>query len=112
MSAAMRIVLALALGLFGCRALDPPNKPESVCVEACRDRAGHACSEWQCTNGCRMALDRMVEHEGERVVSCVSSATKKRPCDQYTWAECAAKIGPHLDGGPPLPPPQPGIEDE
>ena len=100
-----------AMGLFGCRAADPPNKPENVCVEACVDRASKACTEGECRVGCRMALDRMIEHEGERVISCVSTA-KKRKCDQYLWAECAAKIGPHVDGGPPIPPPLPSIEDE
>jgi hypothetical protein len=112
MSGAMRIAVLVVLGLVGCRALDPPNKPETACVEACRERARYACTEGECRTGCRMALDRMIEHEGERVISCVASATKKRNCNQYLWAECAAKIGPHADGGPPVPPPLPSIEDE
>jgi hypothetical protein len=110
MSAAMRFAF-VAVALFGCRALDPPNQPETVCVQACRDRAGYACTEGECRAGCSMMLDRLLEHEGERVIACVASA-KKRKCDQFLWAECAAKIGPHTDGGPPIPPPLPEVEEE
>jgi hypothetical protein len=112
MSSAMRLVFLVALGLLGCRALDPPNKPEAVCVDACKERAGQACSVGECRAGCSMMLDRMLEHEGEHVISCVSKSTQKRKCDAYLWAECAAKIGVHADGGPPVPPPLPEIDEE
>jgi hypothetical protein len=108
----MRIVLVALMALVGCRALDPPNKPETVCVQACADRASYGCNERECRAGCSMMLDRMIEHEGERVISCVANATKKRKCDAYMWADCAAKVGPHLDGGPPVPPGLPEIDEE
>jgi hypothetical protein len=105
----MRTVLAMCFALYACRALEPPTKPENVCIQACVDRAA-ACTEGECRTGCRLALDRMIEHEGDHVVACVSSA-KKRKCDHWLWAECAAKIGPHADGGPPAPPPPKDDED-
>ncbi len=77
-------------------------------MQACRDRTTNRCTDNECGRGCRLALDRIIEHEGENVIKCVADAKNKR-CDDFTWAECAARIGIHADGGPPVP--QPGKED-
>jgi hypothetical protein len=99
----MRWVLGLALCvLASCHAADAPNRPEEVCLRACGDRLAQ-CSEAQCLHGCRVALDRLVEHEGDRVLLCVADA-KPASCEASTWADCAVKVGAHADGGPPLPP--------
>jgi hypothetical protein len=45
----------------------------------------------------------LVEHEDGPVVACV--ARSKKSCSDGTWAACAARVGPHADGGPPAPPP-------
>jgi hypothetical protein len=50
-----------------------------------------------------LAADRFVEHEGEQVLTCVEKSDAA--CDDTLWADCAARIGVHLDGGPPSPPP-------
>jgi hypothetical protein len=42
------------------------------------------------------------------VIACV--ATRDRHCSDVVWAECAALVGPHADGGPPGPPPP--VEEE
>ncbi len=39
------------------------------------------------------------EGEGRDVVACVARA--EGPCDDRAWARCAARVGPHADGGPP-----------
>lgn len=104
-AAAFAILLVLAAG---CRATDPPMKPEATCVKACGDRASQKCTDTDCRRGCRLALDRMIEKEGDRVITCVAGA-KNRRCDEFTWADCTAAIGVHVDGGPPAP--KPGKED-
>jgi hypothetical protein len=73
-------------------------------VKACRDRASERCTDRECRRGCRLALDRLLEHEGEHVLSCIAGA-KDRKCDDVSWAACTAMVGPHADGGPPAPPP-------
>ncbi len=50
-----------------------------------------------------MILDRLAEDLGEHVIACV--ATGARRCSDAVWADCAARVGPHADGGPPGPPP-------
>lgn len=72
-------------------------------MKACTTKAQRNCSEAECNRGCEMVLDRLVERETENVVSCV--ARRPRRCTDIVWAECAAMIGPHADGGPPAPPP-------
>lgn len=103
-----RAAVAIFLALSACRAMDPPNKPEDTCIKACRDRASQKCTDGECRKGCRLALDRIIEHEGDHVLKCVAE-TKTIRCDDSAWAECSAKIGVHVDGGPPAPPP--GKED-
>ena len=89
---------------FGCgQALDPANKPIDTCVRACKARASRSCSEGECMRGCEFILDRLVEREGENVIACVVRTPRR--CTDTVWADCAAKIGVHADGGPPPPPP-------
>jgi hypothetical protein len=54
-------------------------------------------------------LDRLAEHQADHVLACV--AGHEGACDDRAWAMCAARIGPHADGGPP-PPPPPAEEEE
>lgn len=97
------LAVATALGLgVGCHLLDPPPRPEATCLRACEARAPH-CERGQCLRGCNLALDKLEEREGARVVSCVAHA---RPaCGDEVWAGCAVRTGPHADGGPGAPPP-------
>jgi hypothetical protein len=50
-----------------------------------------------------MILDRIIERETHHVIACVARQTRR--CADVVWAECAANIGAHADGGPPGPPP-------
>jgi hypothetical protein len=86
--------------LAGCPSESPPRGPEAICAQACAAHAHSACGDRQCARGCNLVLDRLVEHEGDRVVACVASSTA---CDDRAWARCAALVGPHADGGPPPP---------
>ncbi len=96
------IVLATA---GACRAVEPSNKPVETCVQSCEARASRQCSSSECERGCEFILDRLVEKEADTVVACV--ARLPRRCSDVVWADCAARVGPHLDGGPPGPaPPQ------
>jgi hypothetical protein len=95
----------LAPGLGGCgRPLEPANKPVDTCVRSCVSRASRQCSEDECARGCEFILDRIVEKESEHVLACV--ARTPRRCTDVVWADCAARIGVHADGGPPAPLPQ------
>jgi hypothetical protein len=82
----------------------PASGLEESCARECADRASR-CSRTQCVRGCNLVLDRLAEHEQSRVISCVVSSG--RACDDEGWAYCAARVGPHADGGPPAPPPPP-----
>ena len=82
---------------------DPPSRgPERTCQKSCAARAT-ACSDDDCRRGCGLVLDRLVEQQGDTVVACVAASAPR--CDDRAWAACAARIGPHADGGPPAPPP-------
>jgi len=100
--AALSVALALTLSL-ACRAVEPTNRPVEGCMQACTKRASRQCSEEECFRGCEFVLDRLVEKETDNVVACVARGTRR--CSDVVWAECAAHIGPHADGGPPPPPP-------
>lgn len=107
------IVLLLGLpglcALFSCgQAVEPANKPIDTCVRSCKSRASRNCSEGECMRGCEFVLDRLLEREGDNVIACV--ARRPRRCTDTVWADCAAHIGVHADGGPP-PPPPPQEED-
>jgi hypothetical protein len=88
--------------LAGCRASDPPNRPVDLCVRSCAVKAVRQCSEDECTRGCQFILDRLAEKEGETVISCV--AARETRCGDPVWADCATRVGVHIDGGPPAPP--------
>lgn len=90
--------------LLACaKAMEPPMKPQETCMRSCKAKASRQCSEAKCERGCEMILDRILEREGDHVVACVGR--QSRGCDDVVWAECAAHIGPHADGGPPAPAP-------
>lgn len=93
--------LGLVLALAACRADAPPTGVQETCVRACAARAAH-CGSAACVRGCEFVSDRLVEREGDVVLSCVAKA---RGCDDPVWADCAVRVGPHEDGGPPPPPP-------
>lgn len=106
------VVVACAASLspasLGCRAVEPTNRPVDACMKRCAALASRQCSEAECNRGCEFVIDRLVERETEVVVSCV--ARKNRRCTDVVWADCAAHVGPHLDGGPPAP--LPPVEED
>ncbi len=106
------LTMALSLALGACmqhgETNGPPPGPEASCADACRARAP-SCSDVQCARGCRVMLDRLVEHEQPGLIACVARSSAKR-CDESVFAECAARVGPFADGGPP--PPKPPSDDD
>jgi hypothetical protein len=96
------VLVAIACGACG-RALEPANKPVDACVKACTARASRQCSDGDCTRGCEFILDRIVEKESANVLACVTRTARR--CTDVVWADCAAHVGVHADGGPPAPPP-------
>jgi hypothetical protein len=110
----MRLAKAILLAAFAssvsCRAVEPANHPEEKCQQACNARVSK-CNESGCERGCRFILDRLVEREGNNVLACVAKAPGV--CEDRLWADCAARVGPHVDGGPPPPAPPPeGFDEE
>ncbi len=104
-----RLALAVSLGVvIACNSVSPPRGPEETCARSCAAHAGN-CSERECWRGCNLVLDRLAEHEGDRVVACIAKAGTS--CNDRAWAFCAARVGPHADGGPPAPPPPSDSED-
>src|SRR5579859_5233497 len=95
------ILVLIAFLATRCAAEAPPGGPESLCNKACVTDAPH-CRSDQCARGCNLILDRLAEHEGDRVIACV--ARDHASCDDRRWAFCAVRVGPHVDGGPPAPP--------
>jgi len=103
-SATLVVFVACVLVAGGCgRAVEPANRTVDPCVATCVKRASRQCSEDECRRGCEFILDRLLEKEGDNVVACVARAPRR--CTDVVWADCAAKIGVHADGGPPAPPP-------
>jgi hypothetical protein len=99
------IVFALfAAVLTACNAHDTPTHPEEACAISCASKATR-CTQDECARGCNLTLDRIIEREEDRVISCVARASGA--CNDATWSTCATDIGPHVDGGPPPPPPAP-----
>lgn len=105
---AIAFAFVLALGGAGCRSNSPDGRAEAACVEDCEAHAHARCNDTECIRGCKFSLDRLLEHEGRNVVACIGRG--KGACDDPAWAECAANIGVHVDGGPPGPR-APGSED-
>lgn len=97
------LVAFIGLVPFACRVFEPSNRPLDTCRHSCVAKAGRECSEHECERGCEMILDRIIEREGDRVIACVAS--RARRCGDVVWADCAAHVGAHADGGPPAPPP-------
>lgn len=100
------VVLALAAG--ACASSSSARKSDAArpvgnCIDACNARASKHCSERECTRGCMFILDRLAEKEEKPILACVAAAPGA--CDDALWALCAARVGPHADGGPPAPPP-------
>ena len=98
-----RLVLlgGASLLALACHALEPASKPIDACHASCEKRAGRSCSEAECNRGCEFILDRLIEREMNNVIACV--ARRPRRCSDEVWADCAAHIGVHADGGPPAP---------
>lgn len=100
---------AIAVALAACPPARPQGSPEARCFDDCNARASSPCNEHDCERGCRFVLDRLVEREDHNVVTCVASA---KTCGDDTWANCAVRVGIHVDGGPPVPPPLKDDQDE
>jgi hypothetical protein len=100
-SVLLTLAFLTAVTVLGCPEMTPAARPEAGCRRACQTHASQ-CSDHDCARGCGFILDRLVEHETEAVVACV--ARSKPACDDSVWANCAANVGPHADGGPPPPP--------
>ncbi len=94
-------LLAFGATVAACHSMAPPNGPDSVCQKACHERVGTLFSSRQCERGCHLVLDRVVEHETDTIMACL--ARSRRECSETVWAECAARVGPRIDGGPPAP---------
>lgn len=92
-----------ALALASCHGLSPSHTPLDACRRSCASKAERQCTGSQCERGCEMILDRVVEREGDNVIACVAASPRR--CTDVVWADCAAHVGPHADGGPPGPPP-------
>lgn len=100
---------ALVVALVAaCNSNAPPRGPEDTCAKSCEGR-DHNCTREECWRGCNLVLDRLAEHEGDRVIDCVASTTTS--CADRVWARCAVRVGPHADGGPGAPPAPTEIED-
>ena len=104
--------------LGACSFFEPAPVPvpglEARCADACSATA-QACSRAECIRGCRFVLDKLVEREGAHVLACVARAgaakrDERDKCGDTTFAECAVRTGPYLDGGPP--PPRPPTDED
>jgi hypothetical protein len=103
------LAITVLLALAGCNSTSPPSGPEATCAQACEARAP-ACKSHECDRGCNLILDRLAEGEGDRIIACVAKGTTA--CNDRAWAHCAARVGPHADGGPPAPRPPSDIEED
>jgi hypothetical protein len=96
---AVIVALAGAVVALGCP--ESNDRPDVACADECKVQLTASCSPHECERGCAFVLDRLVEHEQGTVLACMKG---KKVCDDATWAECAARVGPHVDGGPGVPP--------
>ena len=103
------LALSLLILSAACNSTSPPSGPEATCAQACEARAS-GCHREECLRGCNLILDRLAEGEGDRVIACMARTTTA--CSDRSWAHCAARVGPHADGGPPAPLPPSDLEDE
>src|ERR1700683_1065778 len=103
------VALVALASLAACAPEAPVPRPEARCADACVAKA-NAGPAAQCARGCRFVLDKLVEREGAHVLACVARADR-HACDDATFADCAARTGPYLDGGP-RPPAPPSDDDD
>jgi hypothetical protein len=94
-------IAALVAMVVSCRALDPSNAPGETCQRQCKLQANF-CTAEACERGCLLILDRIIEHEDGQALRCI--AERARGCGDQAWASCGARVGVHVDGGPPAPP--------
>jgi hypothetical protein len=104
----LALIVSLLALVSACNSESPPRGPEETCAKSCEARATN-CTRRECWRGCTLVLDRLAEHEGDRVVACVARSASS--CSDRAWAHCATRVGPHEDGGPPAPPPPSDVED-
>lgn len=97
----LALLLVLVLGPLACRVYEPANKPLDNCFKTCSEEAKRNCSEDECRRGCEFILDRLVEREGKNVIACVARGSRR--CTDTVWADCAVRVGVHVDGGPGAP---------
>lgn len=90
------VTLALLVLLAACKGAEAP---EAKCTDKCVAKTASRCSNKECSRGCAFILDRIVEREDDHVLACLSTAKR---CDDPAWAECAAAIGAHAPGAPPV----------
>jgi hypothetical protein len=100
---AVALAVTACAAIAGCHANEPSGQPIDACARSCESRASRQCSSAECARGCEFILDRLIEKETDNVLACVARATRR--CEDAVWAECAARVGVHADGGPPAPPP-------
>jgi hypothetical protein len=98
----MWALVAGILVMLGC-STQPIAHPEATCQKRCMARAQGRCNEAECNRGCHFVLDRLLERQGDSVIACVAEARMDKSCEDRAWAGCAARIGVHADGGPPVP---------
>ncbi len=97
---AVVVVVVVGLVALACTGARSPARPDDACAATCQARIPR-CGVAGCTRGCSLALDRLVEGEGDDVLACVERSPAA--CDDWLWAGCAARVGAHADGGPPAP---------
>lgn len=106
----------LAFAMSACPAVPPAHAPMASCADACVVRAKVRCDRASCERGCAFVLDRVVEGEQLAIIDCVAKRTgsatpegvlrddwRDAACADREWADCAATVGVHADGGPPAP---------
>jgi len=105
----------LFAGATACAPQAPPTGPEELCIRACETRVA-GCTPRACRRGCNLAVDRLLQREGDGLLACVSRTgglpSGEPACSERVWARCATLVGPYADGGPPAPPPPRDFEDE
>jgi hypothetical protein len=106
--AALALVACVVAACGQPRTEPPAAGLEAWCADTCVASA-HACDAPKCAHGCRLLLDKLVEREGGRVLACVAKASA---CDDATFAECAVRSGPYVDGGPAVVKRAPDEDDE
>jgi len=90
-----RVVVGMLLSLSACP--ESNVRPDLKCADECNVQLAATCKPHDCERGCAFVLDRLVENEQATVLACMKP---KNTCDDPTWADCAVRVGPHVDGGP------------